>query len=160
GIGDDVHATEYARGLERQELRITGADADQIKPSRRLGHGLLTDHWVTGRRGRKARCVPRVSSTATSRRTSSPPRRDWRSSSAASASRVTALATKRPPERSAVQQAWNSASLATPPPRKTASGVGIPARLAGASPFSIRRVGAPRRSALTAIICRRSPSRS
>src|SRR5690606_12051324 len=81
-----------------------------------------TAHWVTGIACRHPVKPPTGTACATDRRTSSPPRRRRASASSASDSRVTVLATSRPPSGSAFQQASRSPGAVRPPPMNTASG--------------------------------------
>lgn len=75
-------------------------------------------------------------------RVSSPPKSCRASSSTASLSSVTALATRRPNGFSALRLAAITASD-TPPPMKTASGAGRSASASGALPSTISNFGAP-----------------
>ena len=69
------------------------------------------------------------------------------SASTASVSTVTALATSRPPGRSAAQQASSTPGAVTPPPTKIASGRGQPGqRLRAPRPATIRSPGTPERA--------------
>src|SRR5690606_4589033 len=127
------------------ELGVAGADAQTVKGTGSVesaGHvadskGLMAAYWVTGIIGRQPWNGPTGSARETAKRVSAPPRARRQASSAASPSSVTALATRRPPGRSADQQASMTPSPDTPPPMKTASGAARFARAAGASPATI-----------------------
>ncbi len=118
----------------------------------------VTDHCVTGIACRQPVKPPTGTAVATASRTSSPPWRRWASASSASDSSVTVLATSRPPAGSASQQAASRPGAVRPPPTKTASGVGRPARASGAGPVTTFRAGTPSASALRAMRAARSGS--
>src|SRR5262249_57931568 len=99
GIGDDIGSPDEAQRLQRQELRITGADANAPHIDL-LGQGFTVAHCVTGINARHPSRDPTGSARATEIRLRLPPNSECQRVRLASPSTVTALATKRPPEGS------------------------------------------------------------
>ncbi len=63
GLGDDVDAARARARRAGQQFRIAGADADEVERAarRKVLVALVTDYWVTGRRGAQTRWLPTVS---------------------------------------------------------------------------------------------------
>ena len=151
-------AAMRSRAAQRDQVRRAGAGADEVHR-----HGLATVQMVTGMAGRQpvnpptgaARCHATAGSArrrAGARAGRGPP----------SDSRVTALATSRPPAGQRRPAALRSTpSAVTPPPTKTASGVGRPVqRVGGPACRRPAAPGTPSASALAAMRAARAGSGS